>query len=100
MVFPPGDTPLYNHSLPVIEKWLKSLGCQQDTNNLNRWEVERFNWKGEIYLEIEDITVRYLIEGEGRSSVTSNIPSVVKISKLLFLNVRDMLKTASVSPEA
>lgn len=67
MVFPPGDTPLYNHSLPVIEKWLKNLGCQQDTNNLNRWEVERFNWKGEISLEIEGITVRYLkTDGRGR----------------------------------
>ncbi|MHC5818839.1 MAG: DUF3143 domain-containing protein, partial [Nostoc sp.] len=26
----PSDTPLYNHSLPQIEQWLKDQGCQQD----------------------------------------------------------------------
>ncbi len=67
MVLPPAHTPLYNHSLPAIEQWLVNLGCQQDRNNLHCWEVERSNWKGEISLEIEGITVRYFkTDAKGR----------------------------------
>lgn len=62
-IFSP-DTPLYNHPLPEIEAWLTNLGCHQDRQNLHCWYVERFSWKAEICLEIEEITVRYINAGD------------------------------------
>jgi hypothetical protein len=60
MVFPSSDTPLYNHPLPEIEHWLKDLGCQQNKEDLHCWSIDRFTWKAEICLEVEELTVRYL----------------------------------------
>jgi hypothetical protein len=65
MALPSADTPLYNHPLPEIEKWLKAQGCEQDRDDLHCWHVERLNWKAELCLEIEELTVRYLNAGEG-----------------------------------
>lgn len=65
MVVPSADTPLYNHPLPEIEQWLRSQGCEQDRNNLHCWRVERSTWKAELYLEVEELTVRYMKAGEG-----------------------------------
>ncbi len=65
MTLPPSDTPLYNHPLPEIEKWLSHLGCQQDRENLHCWMVENSAWKAEVCLEIEELIVRYLNVGEG-----------------------------------
>jgi Protein of unknown function (DUF3143) len=63
MSLPPADTPLYNHPLPEIEGWLKSRGCQQDSQELHCWQVDRPTWKAEIALEIDQITVRYIKAG-------------------------------------
>jgi Protein of unknown function (DUF3143) len=63
------STPLYNHPLPEIESWLRGLGCKQDRNDLNKWYVEKHNWKAEISLELEEITVRYLHTGEGSKDI-------------------------------
>ncbi|MGK7872220.1 MAG: DUF3143 domain-containing protein [Xenococcaceae cyanobacterium] len=65
MVLLPADTPLYNHPLPDIEKWLRALGCQQDRKNLHCWNIERSTWRAELCLEIEELTVRYINAGEG-----------------------------------
>lgn len=56
---PPADTPLYNHPLPYIEQWLKQQGCEQDQADLHRWQIERATWKAELWLDIEELTVRY-----------------------------------------
>lgn len=64
MTLPEPDTPLYNHPLPTIEQWLTDLGCEQDSDNLHCWYVEKPTWKAEIHLEIEELTVRYLGAGE------------------------------------
>jgi hypothetical protein len=64
MTLPSADTPLYNHPLPEIEGWLKSLHCQQDSRELHCWQVERATWKAEISLDIDQITVRYINAGE------------------------------------
>jgi hypothetical protein len=64
MSLPDPQTPLYNHPLPKIEQWLTSLGCQQDREQLHCWHLEKFNWQAEIYLEIEELIVRYLGAGE------------------------------------
>jgi hypothetical protein len=65
MTLPSADTPLYNHPLHEIEQWLKSQGCEQDKDDLHCWHVERPTWKADLYLEIEELTVRYLGAGEG-----------------------------------
>jgi hypothetical protein len=56
---PEADTPLYNHTLPTIEDWLRSKGCNQDRENLHCWHLEASAWKAEITLETEELTVRY-----------------------------------------
>lgn len=60
MTLPSADTPLYNHTLPIIEQWLAERGCQQDSENLHCWYIEKSTWKAEICLDIEELTVRYL----------------------------------------
>lgn len=69
MVLPSSDTPLYNHPLPEIEKWLRSQGCQQDSNELNCWRVERLNWQAELCLEVEELAVRYINAAEGQRDI-------------------------------
>ena len=59
MSLPEADTPLYNHSLPTIEDWLRSKGCDRDTENIHCWFLNESNWKAEICLEVEELTVRY-----------------------------------------
>lgn len=63
---PPADTPLYNHPLPQIEYWLSSHGCEQDAKELHLWRLDRPNWHAEIWLDIEELTVRYLQTSDGR----------------------------------
>lgn len=69
MTLPPPETPLYNHPLPQIEQWLSDLGCQQDRDHLNCWTVERPNWKAQISLEIEELTVCYLQLGAAQEEI-------------------------------
>jgi hypothetical protein len=59
MNLPEAETPLYNHTLPTIEDWLRSQGCHQDQKNLHCWYIEKFDWKAEISLDTEELTVRY-----------------------------------------
>jgi hypothetical protein len=59
MSLPEADTPLYNHSLPTIEDWLRSQGCDRDRDNLHCWYLDRSAWKAEICLDTEELTVRY-----------------------------------------
>lgn len=64
------DTPLYNHPLPEIERWLINLGCQQDKDALHCWRVQRSSWKAEIRLEIEELIVSYVSEIDSGSPIT------------------------------
>ena len=59
MTLLPIDTPLYNHPLPEIEQWLLSMGCEQDDNELHCWHITRPDWRAELYLDIEELTVQY-----------------------------------------
>jgi hypothetical protein len=65
MALPSADTPLYNHPLPEIERWLKAQGCEQDRSDLHCWHIERATWQAELCLDIEELTVRYLNAAEG-----------------------------------
>ncbi|MDJ0631684.1 MAG: DUF3143 domain-containing protein [Xenococcaceae cyanobacterium MO_188.B29] len=73
MVLPDAQTPLYSHPLPDIEKWLAELGCRQDKDNLHCWHVEKPDWKAEICLEIEELTVRYFKVKEAETISYSEI---------------------------
>lgn len=59
MTLPTPDTPLYNHPLPEIEAWLRSKGCQQDFEELNHWYLKQSNWTADLWLDVDQITVRY-----------------------------------------
>lgn len=63
------NTPLYSHSLPQIEQWLKNQGCQQDDTHLHCWRVQRSSWEAELWLDTEQITVRYFQIGETRQDI-------------------------------
>ncbi len=63
MVISP-DTPLYNHSLPRIEAWLREQGCNQDNQELHCWRLQKSSWNAELWLDTEQITVRYINAGE------------------------------------
>ena len=69
MTLPTPDTPLYNHPLPEIEKWLCDRGCKQDETQLHCWHVKNASWEAEISLEIEQLVVRYLKAGEGGQDI-------------------------------
>lgn len=69
MVLPNQETPLYNHPLNEIEGWLQSMGCEQDSQELNCWYIDKGTWKAEICLDIEEIVVRYLEAGEQQTDI-------------------------------
>jgi Protein of unknown function (DUF3143) len=55
----PTDTPLYNYPLPEIERWLISMGCEQNDSELHCWRINRPDWQAELALDTEELTVRY-----------------------------------------
>jgi hypothetical protein len=69
-LLPTDDTPLYNHPLPEIEQWLISMGCEQDDSELHCWHITKPDWKAELCLDIEELTVRY----QTTNSTSANIP--------------------------
>ncbi|NEQ52791.1 MAG: DUF3143 domain-containing protein [Leptolyngbya sp. SIO3F4] len=60
MALPSADTPLYNHTLPDIELWLKQQGCEQDISELNCWKIAKVNWHAHLILETDSLVVRYV----------------------------------------
>ncbi|MEX0271543.1 DUF3143 domain-containing protein [Leptolyngbyaceae cyanobacterium UHCC 1019] len=69
MSLPSADTPLYNHPLPDIEQWLKTHDCQQDREDLHCWHIERAGWKAELWLDVDQLSVRYFGFGDGDRAV-------------------------------
>ncbi|MEM7717324.1 MAG: DUF3143 domain-containing protein [Cyanobacteria bacterium P01_A01_bin.68] len=69
MSLPSLETPLYNHALPQIERWLQEQNCKQDESQLHCWYLEKNTWKAEIWLDIEQITVRYIEAGENNQDI-------------------------------
>lgn len=59
MTLPPPETPLYNHPLPEIERWLVDHGCVQDKQDLHCWYIERPGWNADLCLDLDQLTVRY-----------------------------------------
>lgn len=66
---PSGNTPLYSHPLPDIEQWLQAQGCTQDKADLHLWQVEKATWKAQLWLDVEELTIRYLGAGENGQDI-------------------------------
>ncbi|GMY07377.1 hypothetical protein FCV25MIE_02616 [Fagus crenata] len=62
---PDKKKPLYAHSLPCIEAWLKSLGFYQSKEDRAIWLVEKPEWHAQLSLDVTDLYIRYLKSGPG-----------------------------------
>ena len=56
---PPASTPLYGHSLPAIEAWLREQGCDRDDKDISLWSIQKEDWSAEIFLDADSIVVTY-----------------------------------------
>ncbi|CAN6331948.1 unnamed protein product [Urochloa humidicola] len=62
---PEKKKPLYTHSLPCIEAWLRSLGFTQSREDPAVWVAERPLWHARLSLDVTDLHIRYLKSGPG-----------------------------------
>ncbi|KAG9448364.1 hypothetical protein H6P81_014492 [Aristolochia fimbriata] len=62
---PDKKKPLYSHSLPCIEAWLKNLGFYQSREDRAVWFVEKPDWHAQLSLDVTDLYIRYLKSGPG-----------------------------------
>lgn len=69
MALPSADTPLYNHSLPDIEQWLKTHGCEQNRDDIHCWHIAAPTWSANIWMEIDCFVVRYVSAGDDGADV-------------------------------
>jgi Protein of unknown function (DUF3143) len=77
---PTNDTPLYNHPLPEIEQWLISMGCEQDDSELHCWHITKPDWRAELCLDIEELTVRY--HATNSTAIPKNSPIATENSSI------------------
>lgn len=71
---PDKNKPLYAHSLPCIEAWLKSLGFYQSKDDRALWFVEKPDWHAQLSLDVTDLYIRF-------------VPSDSNFDYLFFLKV-------------
>ncbi|WOG97055.1 hypothetical protein DCAR_0416394 [Daucus carota subsp. sativus] len=62
---PEKNKPIYAHSLPCLEAWLKSLGFFQSKDDRAVWFVEKPDWHAHLSLDVTDLHIRYLRTGPG-----------------------------------
>ncbi|XP_042505972.1 uncharacterized protein LOC122082460 [Macadamia integrifolia] len=62
---PEKKKPLYSHSLPCIEAWLKKLGFYQSKEDRTVWLIEKLDWHAQLSLHVTDLYIRYLKSGPG-----------------------------------
>jgi Protein of unknown function (DUF3143) len=67
---PTADTALYNHPLPLIEAWLETQGCERDRAAAHLWHVRRDQWRAEIELDVDQLTVCYLQADANRQDLS------------------------------
>lgn len=58
---PEKKKPLYSHSLPCIEAWLKSLGFYQSKEDRALWLIEKPEWHAQLSLDVTDLYIRLAI---------------------------------------
>ncbi|KAJ6373675.1 hypothetical protein OIU78_029372, partial [Salix suchowensis] len=54
---PDKKKPLYSHSLPCIEAWLKDLGFCQSKESRAIWFVEKPDWHAQLSLDATDLYI-------------------------------------------
>lgn len=81
-LLPTDNTPLYNHPLPEIEQWLMSMGCEQDDSDLHCWYNNKPDWRAELCLDIEELTVRY--HAPSGASSDRNSPAAISGSNSIY----------------
>ncbi|XP_059667167.1 uncharacterized protein LOC132312710 [Cornus florida] len=62
---PEKKKPLYSHSLPCVEAWLKNLGFFQSKEDRALWFVQKPDWHAQLSLDVTDLYIRYLKSGPG-----------------------------------
>ncbi|GFY84118.1 hypothetical protein Acr_03g0008920 [Actinidia rufa] len=62
---PEKKQPLYAHSLPCVEAWLRQLGFYQSKDDRAVWLVEKPDWHAQLSLDVTDLYIRYLKSGPG-----------------------------------
>ncbi|KAF6992125.1 hypothetical protein CFC21_009145 [Triticum aestivum] len=62
---PEKEKPLYAHSLPCIEAWLRSVGFAQSREDRAVWVAETPLWHARLSLDATDLHIRYLKSGPG-----------------------------------
>ncbi|XP_031249081.1 uncharacterized protein LOC116106914 [Pistacia vera] len=62
---PDKSKPLYSHSLPCIEAWLRNLGFYQSKDDRAVWLIEKPDWYAQLSLDVTDLYIRYLKSGPG-----------------------------------
>ncbi|GJN15265.1 hypothetical protein PR202_gb02161 [Eleusine coracana subsp. coracana] len=60
---PEKKKPLYTHSLPCIEAWLRSIGFTQTREDPAVWVAEMPLWHARLSLDVTDLHIRYLKSG-------------------------------------
>ncbi|XVE64319.1 hypothetical protein DITRI_Ditri07aG0091900 [Diplodiscus trichospermus] len=55
---PEKNSPLYSHSLPCIEAWLRSLGFYQSREDRAVWLIEKPDWHAQLSLDVTDLYIR------------------------------------------
>ena len=55
---PEKKKPLYSHSLPCIEAWLKKLGFRQSKEDRAVWFTEKPEWHAQLSLDVTDLYIR------------------------------------------
>ncbi|PKI52107.1 hypothetical protein CRG98_027523 [Punica granatum] len=62
---PEKTKPLYAHSLPCVEAWLRKLGFCQSIEDRAVWFIELPEWHAQLSLDVTDLYIRYLKTGPG-----------------------------------
>ncbi|KAF7821798.1 uncharacterized protein G2W53_027253 [Senna tora] len=50
--------PLYSHSLPCIEAWLRNLGFYQSNDDRAVWFIQKSDWHAQLSLDVTDLYIR------------------------------------------
>jgi hypothetical protein len=56
---PEKKKPLYTHSLPCIEAWLRNIGFAQAREDPSVWVAEMPLWHARLSLDVTDVHIRY-----------------------------------------
>lgn len=68
---PEKNVPLYSHSLPCIEAWLKTMDFFQSKDDRAIWLIERSDWHAQLSLDITDLYIRWVSTSSSICASTS-----------------------------